>query len=348
MSILWCGGEDIDFYYTDFCPSVTTSTSGRFRSTNARCGLIMTNGNSSIGGANTLDAYSGCDGYYSHPWDDGEQTDFWATFQCGLYNLGGTSAAYDSYMFFFCNSESTTNKWGIWKQAGKLWLRKEVSGTWSNIKSGENTDCVMSANCNKFDVHVKHDNTEGEISIYFSGELRLSYTGDTTLSGETGLDQCGFLGNYYYLHFAISEVIIADEDTRDMELVTLAPDASGESNSFSAGSYTDVDDITLTKTDSMWADSDGEAVLLNLGSLSTERYIRAVKVNALGINGLSDFGLKVGIKTNSTIYSGETELCEPGWESVEVLYKKNPATSNYFTSGEINSLQAYVKAVSTG
>lgn len=345
MSILWCGGEDIDFYYGNFCPDVTTWT-GMFRSANARCAVVMANGSTMYGGADSLDGYSGCDGYYSRPWDDGEQTDFWATFRCAFYN--GSGSVYDSYFFFFCNSESTTNKWGIWKVGGKLWLRKEVAGTWSNIKSGENSDCVMSGNPNKFDVHVKYDDTEGEISIYYSGEIRLSYTGDTTLSGITGLDQCGFYGNYYYLHCALSEVIIADEDTRDMELVTLAPNASGESNTFSTGSYTDVDEVTLTKTDLIWADSDGEAILINLGSLSTERIVRAVKVNALGINGLSNFGLKAGIKTNSAIYSGETVLCEPGWKPAEALYQKNPATSNYFTSGEINSLQAYVKAVSTG
>jgi hypothetical protein len=342
MSILWCGGEDIDFYYTDFCPDVTTS-SGQYRSANARCGLVTANGDNYLGGANTYDAYSGCDGYYSSPWGDGEQTDFWATFRCSLYNSSGT--AYDSYIFFLCNAGSTTNKWGLWKKSGKLWLSKEVSGSWSDIKSGENTDCVLNGNQEKFDVYIKYDDTEGEISVYYSGELRLSYTGDTTLSGISGLDQCGFLGNYYYLHYAISEVIIADEDTRDMELVTLAPNASGESNTFSTGSYTDVDEVTLNKTDSIWADSNGEAILLNLGSLSTQRYVRAVKVNALGINGLSSFGIKTGIKTNSVIYSGETRSCDPSWEPVEALYQKNPATDSYFTSGEINSLQAYVKAV---
>jgi hypothetical protein len=180
--------------------------------------------------------------------------------------------------------------------------------------------------------------------MYLNGVQHVTYTGDIAVLSQTTLDiiWCMRTGNNYGY---ISELILADEDTRTLSLKTLAPDAAGTTNTFT-GAYTAIDDVTLDYSDIIYSTANDQEFQANLTGMPTGDFtVRGVKVAIRAAAGAGGQDAQFGIRTNSTTYLSADLSLTSSWETEEVYYSTNPNTSARFTGSEIDALQLAVKSV---
>lgn len=308
MTILWCGGEDIDF------PNGVTVESNYMRPEYARVSLYK----------NAI--------FTSVPFTGGEITSGWISAQCRTSNSYAISA-YDSVLFGITDSIGK----GLWtkKAIGKLQLRTYDGTTWVTL--AESTSILFdTGNIDKIDIQLTSYGAASNVKVYHNGTLVIDYTGDTTISGVTGFAHVSGYGKFSYGN--MSEFIVADEDTRNMSLKTHAPNAAGDINEWT-GAYTDIDETTLSDADTIQATADSQDFQCNLTGMPAGSFIcKGVKVSARNLDG-SSLGAKIGIKTNSTVDVGAVINTGGVWANSERLYQVNPVTGVAFTPAELEALQ---------
>lgn len=322
MSILWCGGEEIDFD-TSFA-SIVVDTQTHYRRTS------FTRSSCRVG--------SGADGR-SNPFTG--VTSAWLSFIFASYStstkyqpcgLGNT--AYGRRGIYVGGDDSVTNKLALYKYDGTT-LTKLATETGASFS--------ISQSPKKFDMHITDYGVSSNVKVYYEGTELIDFTGDTSISGITELNcvVLSFGGTYCY----VSEFIVADEDTRLMSLKTLAPDAAGDASDWT-NSYTSIDEVALSDADTIYTDTADDEFQCNLQGMPTGDFIcKGVKMVARATDGVGGLGVQMGIKTNSTVDLGSSITLGGSWETIEELYQQNPVTSNRFTPAEIEALQFAVKSV---
>lgn len=306
MAILFVGGEDIDFPNG----SVTFSTSA------ARSGY-------SRGGMQSAGARS--------------------------YNFvgGAVTSAWLSQRVYFANGWTNPGRWaGLCKDAtstaglylandyGRLQLVK-WSGSAATVLDFK--DGVTAAGTPvRADMQVVDYGAAATVRVYVNGALEIEYTGDVAQAGVTSLGAVGLYSPYYGY---VSEVIVADEDTRLLNLVTLAPNAAGDINEWS-GDYTAIDETTLSDADAISTDVGEKSFAANLTALPTGDFIvKHVEMAYRAADGVGGMGVQGGIRTNGAYYLGTQRTLNSSWQVFREQWATNPATSNRFTLAEINALQ---------
>lgn len=321
MTILWCGGEDIDFDLSAY--SVTTDTS-HFDSTFSRCALQSGyNGN---GKSNIFQAISS--GWLSFQFNNHDSGS--NRLICGLRN--SVSGAWIGL-----GKGSAYNKASLYKYDGSsaTYLDEEAG-----VSLGYNS-------LKKIDINLINYSNIGQVKIYIDEALVIDYSGDVAVLSETEFDQIAFFGSvtggdYYYF----SQFIVADETTIGMHLLTNHITAAGDSNTFDYGSYTDVDEALLSDADQIYATSADELFLANLNNLPSGDFaVKAVKIAARCSDGTGSLGVKLGVKSNGTISVENTaQNCSGYWQTKERMMATNPVTGNPFTMSEIDSVQLAAKS----
>ena len=190
-----------------------------------------------------------------------------------------------------------------------------------------------------YDIQLVNYGSNGTVNIFKDKTLINSYTGDLTVLSETELDQVTFYdGSSLYKMFC-SEIIIADEDTRGMHLLTLVPDSAGDNNDWN-GTYVDVDDRNEDDLNYIYTDVASNNVQFGVtGITGTDKLVRMVKVTSKIAQPSGSLGIKHGIKTNSALHLSSEITPETYFNSHEVYYTVNPETTNPFTSAELDALQ---------
>ena len=224
MSIIWCGGEDIDFPIRG---TISYGTSeGHYRSGYARHGLSFTYATAPL--SSTL-------------------TSGWLSFRHNVH------PSYMNLLGFGKNATSDHPIIGAWHEAGTT-----PSNKWSIVKYDGTTRVVLTTSTNgytsalsKYDLQVSNYGVSGTARLYVDGLLACEYTGDLTISGSTNFDTFSIFNDVAGLGYA-SEFIVADEDTRLFSLVTLVPNAAGDTNTFTSGTYTDIDEIQTSDADTAY------------------------------------------------------------------------------------------------
>lgn len=90
-----------------------------------------------------------------------------------------------------------------------------------------------------YDIHLKLDNTNGIFEVYQDKSLICSFYGDTVGTFGT-VDMVQIMSPYRhftYGHFYVSEIVVADEDTKGMRVKSHTTTADGTTNSLAAGTY---------------------------------------------------------------------------------------------------------------
>lgn len=124
----------------------------------------------------------------------------------------------------------------------------EADGTWSVYRLfdagfeplGSTALPVLIDAGARIDIHVKRHASTGIFRIYKDGTQIFSFTGDTS-TDQTSFNRLwmqGLAGSGNEMN--VSQVIVADVDTRDMRLATLVPSADGAQDKW-VGTYLDVD-----------------------------------------------------------------------------------------------------------
>lgn len=314
MAILWCGGEEIDF--APMPASVTTA--GRWRAAYSRQAVYASN-----------PAYSAAFGPVVSAWVSA-QVYVYATSLIRILGLVN-GATRKGLHFGFDSGGSNLAKGAVYKHDGSTYT----------LLASETGSSFVADSITKLDMQITSYGPTGNIKVYANGALIIDFTGDLSVAGVTNLDRFVVQGYVSSIsNTPLSEIIVADEDTRLFSLKTLIPNAAGDANSFTSGGYTEIDELALSDADTMYSATPGQAVQVGLTGMPTGDFVvKAVKLAARVADGVGGMGMKMGVKTNAAIHLGAAVTLDASWRSIEALQHTNPATGNRYTPAEIEALQ---------
>lgn len=324
MSIIWCGGEEIDFPNGGSVePYLATPY---YDPVYSRCGIHPL---ATFGTIKSI-LFTGITSGWIH---------CYITMGSLTYTIPG--------MIGICQSSNSKGLWvGIPDSSKKFAIRTGDDASYNTLASESGTSLEGG---DRLDLYFSGLGVSENVKLYHNGTLIIDFTGDVSQSSMSLLD-CVYLRGGHSMfgnmtHF--SQIIVADEDTRLMSLKTLVPNAAGDLNEWS-GLYTDVDEGYLSDADTIYTTEGSKSVQLNLTGMPTGNFnVKAVKVIGRAADGTGVLDIKAGVKTNSVVHLGDQKGLEGAWKSVEEMFNTNPETANPFTSGEIDALQIAFQSVST-
>src|SRR6266540_4368608 len=328
MSILFVGSEDISFAYRNN-PTFGT-TGGSYRSSYAR-GAVGLQEQTNL-------AYAG--DYLSTP-----VTSCWFSGQY-YFNINITA---DRIWMGLTDGGAPNDlarvRLGLRVSATNKFVLVKYDGATATVL-GTGTLSVSSGQLYRIDVEVvNYNSASGRCRVYVnrsatadidSGLVDLRAGGSTNLSGIFLRGQSSTGSAPLYL----SEVVVADEDTRMLDVVTLYPNAAGDLNEFT-GAYTDVDESANNDGDvisSSVADQTFLSNLLNLPSTSVRVLAVAVHVRAWR-DASTPQKVALGVKTNSVVSLGADQTLLLTGAEYKYQTNLNPITGVEFTATEVNALQ---------
>jgi len=320
MTILWCGGEDIDFPNG----SMVTVTGA----SHARTGFAR--------GAVYCGAYG-----RSNPFTGGAVTSIRLLFN--VY-IGWTPAASVLFCGVIKDSESNSGLWiGSSTSSGTKVALFKYDGTTKTQVSAETYNSLVDG-IRRIDVEIMNYGSSATINVYCDLALVISYTGDVSISGVSNFSAVGLGG---LVNIELSEIIVADEDTRTFSLVTNAPSAAGTTSAWTAGAYTDIDETTINDATVAYTDTADVNQQFNLINTPTGDFsVKAVKIAARATKSAdaSVGTLKLGINSGGTVNVDAGQSLTTGWGTYERYMQVNPITTNAFTEAEIDALQLNIQS----
>jgi|GEM_PF-2168883 hypothetical protein len=300
MSILWCGGEDIDFPNASTIPVETGSTT--FRSGYGRCSVRF-----------TASPYV----YYkSTTFSGGGVTSCWLsvwwkidTANAGRMKIGIGKLGTDKGIFLGPATSS----------GGKVSVATWDGSTRTELAASAST-VLINNTLQKIDMQLSSYGGSSTIRVYVDGVLALTFTGDSSISGVSDFDIV-----VIYTHLSgsgteyFSEMIVATTDTRAMSLVTHYPNGAGDANAWT-GAYTDIDETTISDADLIVVDSDAQDAqfgLSNLPSSSVNVIATKIAARALKTSSATVGTLKLGVKSGGTVDVDAGQALASGWQTYE-------------------------------
>lgn len=327
MTILWCGGEDIDFPLGTGI-GVGGGGSSYYRTAYARCAVYNQNG-SGLGSCRTL-SFAG-----------GSLTSFWLHYKV----YGGFSNT--SIKWVGVSLNSAANGAGLYlgndsSNNAKLVLYK-FDGTSYTAVASETGSSFSFGVLHQLDMQVTNFGASSVVAVYIDGSLVISFSGSITISGVTAFDCCSIIqnGSGAYFYGASSEIIVADADTRGLSVMTMAPSAAGDTNNWT-GAYTAVNPVTINDSSTIVVNTTGQDFEANLTDLVSGTWqIRAVKIAARAelTAGSTPTGIKLGVKTGGTLNVGGAQTPTVAFTTFESLLTQNPVTSAAWVQSDMNALQ---------
>jgi hypothetical protein len=319
MSILWMGGEDIDFPNGTVAPSANTQ-SGAFRTAYARCATQVDSGGVCV----------------STPLQGGGATSAWLSAQVAWNNNG------QSGPWFGLVNTASANGSGIWvgsygsgSPGGQIALYLVTStGNTFLTGSGVQNWPSNSNSLQKIDLNIINFGSGSQIFVYANGYLVISYSGSTAISGVSDLDAVGVIGysgNNNYT--GISEVIVANETTLSFQgLVTLAPNGNGATQNWTNPAYTNFDPVSINDTDSTYVNTTGQDEQATLSAIPSGTFqLRVVKLaaRALATSGASSTNLELGFNnTNTSVVAVNPQhALTSSFETYEDYFTTDPTSS---------------------
>lgn len=325
MTILWCGGEDIDF------PN----------------GIVPT-----ISGHNNAEGYSRLNTALS--------CHTVGSFVKSTVFPGGavTSAWMMAYIYNECTVDTLTCGLGFGKSgtnkgiflgltyAGLIKIYKYDGASATLLATSANPFNTYSSTPKRLDMRVSNYGADATVDMYIDNVLAVTYTGDITVAGMTDFDSVyiGCPGSNSRLY--ASEIVVADEDTRTMRLKTLVPTSDGTTTDMT-GSYADVDETAINDADVNYTDTAGVDQQFNVSDLPAGTFaIKAVKIacRACKSEDASIDKLALGYNSGGTVAVGADQALTTAWATCESLDNVNPVTGNAWLQSEMNALQLNVRS----
>ncbi len=332
MGSLWIGGEDICFpngaagnYY---------SSGGAYRTDYARCSIYAPSWETGLMKSTTFPG--------------GAITSGWIG--CRLYVSVGSAGAINGIIGL---GLSGTNK-GIFigidaSNPPKLTLAKWDGSTLTVLATATAT---MSFNAiHKIDLNLITYSASGRIVVYCDATSVIDYSGDVTISGVSNFDSV-FLSNTAAANWGnekahISEIVVADADTRTGSVVTHASNGAGDGNSWTGG-YTDIDELLVNDVDQIYdnvVDHDFQCALSDCPSGSFSVKGLMIFARAQKTADATPTKLKIGIKSDGAVnVDAGSSLTNLTWETKARLMAVNPITGTAWNTDLLNALQLDLRA----
>lgn len=323
MTVLFCGGELEDFTRSGGTP-VPTSSASYIRSGYSRMAINIT-GNSDYIAA-------------SFP----RQTTVGATtryFRGGVWTstgrmLGFTAGGAANVRLAIVGTAST----GYVRLVKYDGVTETVLAT-STVSPPYNTLA-------RVDLYVEGYGANARVRVYFDNVVFIDYTGDITIAGCTGYDGLWLANPSPLVNCAYSEVIVADEPTTRMSLVTLAPSGAGDANTMDGGNYGSIDEYPCDYSDVVWSGTADQRILVAANDLPAGTFtVRGLKLNAISAKGTAGPGsLALGLKSATTESFDLEQSLSVNYSTVSKFWSLNPVTSAPFTLAEVNAIQLGIKS----
>lgn len=338
MSILWCGGEDIDF--PNGVSVFIDTTPGVFRAGYARCAIVQQSNNTLNGplskgvvfsGGAVTSAWLHCQ-IYSGPFGFGNTPDP----KTIGFGLSGTAKG------LFIGTDSVLDT--------KLALCKSDGATTTQLAAEVGTSITRNT-MYRLDLEVVNFGAAATVNVYLDGALVISFVGDTTLPGMANFDSVFLsfaqLFSVNFLGCRFSEIIVADEDTRSFPgLVTMAPSAQGTTDQWT-GLWSDVNGITISDASPNFVNLSAQDQQFALTPLPLGVFvIKAVKIAARSAVSLAPTPTKValGFNQGGVVAVGPDQALTTGYETYEQLDSINPVTGNPWVQADLTGLQLNLRS----
>ena len=283
MSVLYAGVEDFDIEVFRSGIGIQ-SNPAYFRSGFARYCITP----------NSLSAYS-----LTTDFSGGAVTSCW--FDLRVRFSGGANAA----NFGLCNSGASPPSKGLWFGKGSTENKFAIfkyDGTTFTKLAEESGELLPLNTVIQLSIQVINYGASATVNVYLDGSTTplVTYSGDVTVGGVSNLNCIGlrWTGNYAWY----SESIVADEDTRQMSVITLYPNAAGDSNDWD-GAYTAIDESNYDINDTIYTDTADEDFLCNLSGTpaGANLEVKAIRIAARAFKtaDASIETLEIGVKSGS-------------------------------------------------
>jgi hypothetical protein len=235
MPILFAGGEDLSFTFlgsTDFLIFGGGGTAGR--TTYARGGVRIPSG---AGDPPTSRAQTSTFTSGSLLWIHGQ-----ASF--------GNGSSVNNVQSLIVRSPDGVARILVRQTATSGLLKVSTRNAAATITDLATASSTMTTGTNhQFDLMIDYSSSGG-VDLYLDGALVINFSGDPRTDAATQLNQVDFGSPCPTSTVAggWSEVIIADEDTRGMSLWTLAPQAAGNTQSWTPNTVGNINEVTTSDT----------------------------------------------------------------------------------------------------
>lgn len=202
------------------------------------------------------------------------------------------------------------------------------------------------------DMHILVNGTTGIFRVYLDEVLLLEFTGDTL--GDTAsfgrIEFNGFAGATNEMF--VSQVVVANEDTRTWVLQTHNPSGAGTTTDWPNGTYADVDEADYSGADFISTPDVDDVDTFAASDVNAAWTNYTVKALAVAMRGQIDAASPVGdvqaaVRSGGTNYfSSDLNLTNDGSEhSVQNVFNTNPNTAGAWNQTTVNSAEIGVKAV---
>lgn len=325
-TILFAGGEDVDFTISPVCDGCSsyTAIAGTYRSSWSRGAL-------QIGHiANGL--------YYwlSKPFT--ASSDVWGHAQ--TYSNVPDAPIANSWFFAFWSPDGTPSI--AIRATGTAYQLKistvDESGTATDLVTCPATYPVVSLS--QFDIHVVYG-VSGEVTLYNNGVEFCTYSGDVTTNSRTQINQAGLYGmsgNGTWW----SEVIVSTTTTLASNLLTLAPNANGNTQDWSGASpctsilnATAINDASYISTPS---NNQLEQCKIT-GTIPAGAYnVDAVVTSMRGlVGGSGPQHMQYNVRTGGADYFSSDITPTTVFSNLpDVIWSVNPATSSAWATSDLS------------
>lgn len=329
MSMLWCGGEDID-YLNAGTPTPDTDSS-KYRSSWARCAV-------KVGGAQLK----------GNQYPGGAVTSAWRTWRMYLLGSLGSGAGPIGGVGQFSSTKGLYI--GAGPSSGNQITLFKYDGTTQTTLAAESGTSFTSGSVFRIDMQILNYGAGGTVNVYFNGLLVLTYTGNIAVSGMTNFD-CNIMGsvsNGDGMRFS-EDMTTSDDSRAYLGLATLALSSAGSTNSWTNNTYTNINGVTFSDSSPAYDNNDGDNQQYNVADLPSGSFaIAGVKQSARAAIGAgsSVAHLKLGYNSGGTVGfgTGATKAPAGAYSVFEQIDLVNPITGVAFTQSEINALQLNMQA----
>lgn len=322
MTIYFASSEDIDFEL--FSGAVVSTTADRFDADYARCSIKT----------NVAIDYFSCD-------IDTPLTTIYLS--CQWWCSGNSSAVADNEAIVF--SDGTTDVFKL-QPANGVWKIYSYDAGWqlrATLSSAPTNSALIKITI-KFVLAVS-----GSIEVWYDEVSQGSWAGDTIGdTGVSGVDTFEFRNIFSgALDVYVSEVVIADEQTINMRVATLVPNANGTNTAW-VNDYTAVDEVVDSDADTLQSDTADQVETMGLTNYggSTDLIVAAVFVSAKAIRGASGpQNLQLAVREGATEGFGANKALSLVYAVYRDIWETNPDTAAAWTLSELDTLEAGVKSI---
>lgn len=338
MSILWAGGEFDSFNVVPTFNPTFSTTSGRYDS------------NFSAGGMAMDRRFDASQYYESVPLNAGVITEGW--FHAYMWTSNADDGGGDGFLYLR-NGAAGLNFLRLATFSGsttQFRFQYWNGSAWTTIGSAVNFtfNALMT-----FDIYFKIDNSAGEFTLYANGVSVASFTGDTDLFSNQGMDRFqiwntgeGSSGNTTW-----SEMIVTDQSTIGMRLATIRPTGAGNDQQWT-GTFADVDDVGVIDDANYISAASADLVenfaLSNLSSVADDlEPVAIVQTGRIRKGATGPQNAQWNVRSNSANYfSGNISGLTTSFANYYNVWDDDPDGSGIpWTISAINALQDGLKSI---